>query len=134
MLKKEMVREVIEARLMREARLNETHLPPTDDVLQKGQEDLDALREKLPSMTQILVTDVVSLEMEALAKAVGFKGIGRMKRISTQLRNLALEYKSSSYEMASALADLAKELRDQTGPGLKDLEKAKKTKQQKKDK
>lgn len=128
MLKKEAVRKIIEARLAREALLRETHLPPTDDVLQQGQQDLDSLREKLPSMTQILVADVVSLEMEALAKAVGFKGIGRMKRLSGQLRNLALEYKSSSYELASELAELAKALREQSESGIKELEKEKKAK------
>jgi hypothetical protein len=125
-LSKENVREIIEARLQRESYiLAEAHLPPTDDVLQKAKEDLDALREKLPSMTQILVADAVTLEMEALAKAIGFKGMGRMRAASNKLKGLGLEYKSEAYELASIIAELAASLREQTDSGLKDLEKRK---------
>lgn len=124
-LRKEQVRKIIEARLQR---LQErgAYLPPTDDVLRKAKEDLNAIREKLPSMTQILVDDIVTMELEALGRAIGFKGIGRMKKLSARLKMLAMEYKAESYELASTLAVLAKEMAKESDKGIKELERSRK--------
>lgn len=127
-IKSNQVREIIEARLLLSDLLREAHLPPTDDVMQKAVSDIDDLRKKLPSITQVLVTDVVTLEMEALAKEIGFKGMSKMKRASRKLRDLALEYKAESYELASEIAELATALKEQSDVGLKEREKEAKKK------